>query len=124
MDLYLEVAPNPNCEPLEGLLYHPLEPARRVRRIRIGPEGQARWHWVTGVEPPPAPEGSPRWVPAQVQKVTDSGAGVAYCIYGGGWGLRFQPAATAAPRWDLADAAQWGEPYKLYGALDDLDLQG
>ena len=116
MDLYLEVAPNPNCEPAEGMMYQALEPPRAVRQIRLSCQGREQWCWVTGVGP------GPRWIPAHVQKVTDSGAGVAFCIYGGQWGLRLAE-GTAAPRWDLASAAQWGEPYKIYGALEDLLLE-
>lgn len=137
MDLFLEVDPNPNCDAVDGMMYQALEPPRRVRQIRITRAGQETWCWVTGVESPAAAGQPPRWVPAQVQKISDSGAGIAWCIIGGRWGLRFQhaapaeapvrpsgqPAASGAPGWDLADAAQWGEPYKIYGDLQDLQLE-
>lgn len=124
MDLYLEILPNPNCDAAEGMLYQALEPPRTIRQVRISRQGREQWCWVTGVEPPvPAERASPRWGPAQVQKITDSGAGIAFCIYGGQWGLRFQLAGSGPPAWSLQDPAQWGEPYKIYGALEDLLLE-
>lgn len=128
MDLFVEVEPNPNCEAADGMLYQALEPPQVVTRIRMARDGRDQLCWVTGVEP------GPRWVPARAQKITDSGAGVAYCLTGGRWGLRFQraasadtpprsfgqPAAETAAPWGLADSRQWGEPYKIYGSADDL----
>lgn len=114
MDLYLEVDPNPNCDAAEGMMYCALEPARPLARLWMIRDGQPECCWVTGVESPGV------WVPAVAQKITDSGAGVVYAIYGGRWGIRFQPSAEHPRPWDLADRTQWGEPYKIYGALNDL----
>ncbi len=113
MDLFITIDPNPNCEPAEGMVYQTLEPPRPVVRMQIARAGREAWCWVTGVDP------DGRWVPARAVKITDSGAGVAYLIAGGGWGLRFAP-GDAPPRWDLRDPAQWGEPYKIYGEAKDL----
>ena len=151
MDLYLEIDPNPNGESSEGMLYQALEPPRLVTRVMAARAGQWVPCWVTGVVPPIfSGDVAPRWVPASVQKITDSGSGVAWCLYGGRWGLRFQPVEAgprlplaetgprpsgprlplmdAAPRpsgqpvWRLDDPAQWGEPYKIYGDPRDLNL--
>jgi hypothetical protein len=106
------------------MVYQTLDPLRPVVRMRVAralPAGRQAagevWCWVTGVDP----EG--RWVPAQACKITDSGAGVAYLVTGGGWGLRFAP-GEGSPRWDLHDPAQWGEPYKIYGEPTDLAFAG
>lgn len=122
MDLLLAVDPNPNCEPVDGLMYQTLEPPRPVQQMRVARGGRDVWCWVTGVESPSAAGPAPRWVPATAQKISDSGAGVAYLIAGGRWGLRLAPPSPAPPRWSLDDPAQWGDPYKLYGTLGDLVL--
>jgi len=113
MDLFITIEPNPNCDPAEGMVYQTLEPPRPVARMRVTRDGRETWYWVTGVDP------QGRWVPARACKITDSGAGVAYLVTGGGWGLRFAP-GEPSPRWDLKDLTQWGEPYKIYGEPTDL----
>ena len=119
-DLLLSIDPNPNCDAVDGMLYHALESPQLVGRMRVSRQGVEVLCWVTGVEP------DGRWVPAHAYKITDSGSGVAYLIAGGAWGLRFAPglppgrAGDAPPRWDLRDPAQWGEPYKIYGDTKDL----
>lgn len=113
MDLFLTIDPNPNCDAVDGMLYHALAAPCVVRRIRVTREREDRWCWVTGVEP------GGHWTAAQAHKIADSGSGVAYLIVGGGWGLRFAE-GDAVPRWDLRDPAQWGEPYKIYGDPKDL----
>lgn len=114
-DLYIEVESNPNCEELPGMVYNALEAPRQVSKMRVRRGEAMELCWVAGVEPS-------GFGPAQVQKITDSGAGVAYCIYGGRWGLRFQLATSATPQWNLSAADQWGEPCKIYGDLDDVVL--
>lgn len=120
MDLFITIEPNPNCDAVDGMVYQVLAPLHPVVQMRIARGGADTLVWVTGVDP----EG--RWVPAQAYKITDSGAGVAYLVTGGGWGLRFSPCLPAGraggppPRWDLRDPAQWGEPYKIYGDIKDL----
>ena len=123
MDLFLQIDSNPNCETVDGMMYQALEAPRPVRRIRVARGGRETWCWVTGVEPSVADAAMPRWVPAVAQKITDSGAGVAYAISGGRWGIRLQPDTGASPTWNLAAAGQWGEPYKIYGELVDLDME-
>lgn len=116
MDLFIAIDPNPNCDPADGMVYQTLESSRPIVRMQVARAGREAWCWVTGVDP------DGRWVPAQACKITDSGAGVAYLVTGGGWGLRFAP-GDRPPRWDLQDPAQWGEPYKIYGAATDLEFE-
>jgi len=120
-DLFLEIEANPNCEMVEGMMYHALEPPRPVIRMQVTHAGREAPCWVTGVEPPDRATGrEPRWVPALARKITDSGAGIAWCVYGGRWGLRFQPTSAGPPVWDLRNLVQWGEPYKIYGDASNV----
>jgi len=111
----LEVAPNPNCDPIERV-FHDLAPARRISRVRLARGAdEARWCAVTGWTASGVP------CPAVMQKVDDSGEGVAFLIYGGEAGLRLKPAGLSAP-WGLDDAEQWGEPFLLVADLRDVRL--
>lgn len=112
-DLLLTIDPNPNCDTVDGMLYHALEAPQMVSRMRVTRGGDDPLCWVTGVEP------GGRWIAAHAYKITDSGSGVAYLITGGGWGLRFAE-GDVPPCWSLDDATQWGEPYKIYGNPKDL----
>ncbi|MBI4313555.1 MAG: hypothetical protein HY594_01940 [Candidatus Omnitrophica bacterium] len=127
MDLYIEVDPNPNCEELPGMMYQALENPRPVSKLRVRRGETTQLCWVTGVGPSGPNNEHAAWKTAYVQKITDSGAGVAYCIYGGRWGLRFQPANAKTanaktPAWNLDAPDQWGEPYKIYGDMKDMVL--
>jgi hypothetical protein len=104
----IEVAPNPNCEPVELRIFHDVEPPRRVQRLLVARPGggPASWHDVTGW----TAEGVP--CPAMSQRVDDSGEGSALLVFGGTGGLRFRPAGSTRP-WELADAEQWGAPFLL-----------
>jgi len=95
------------------MVFRELEPRRSIKQIKIFDDSGERLCEVTGLEE----EGKP--CPAYAQKVEDSGDGIAYCIYGGAWGLRFKPAASAA-HWDLKDPEQWGEAYKVYADPADI----
>lgn len=112
--MWLEIESSPNCDGMEGMVYQTLAPPRPVRQLPVVRGGREMRCWVTGVEPPG------RWIPAQAVKITDSGAGVAYLMYGGRWGLRFQPVTGGPPCWDLRDPTQWGEPSKIYGDLSGV----
>ncbi len=95
-------------------MFNELEKPRPVRGIRVLERGGESLHAVTGV----SQEG--KWTPVHAVKVTDSGAGYAFLIYGGEWGIRLRPEKFAEEPWDLANAHQWGEPFKLYGESHDL----
>ncbi|MBI4226787.1 MAG: hypothetical protein HY600_00770 [Candidatus Omnitrophica bacterium] len=112
-ELFITVDPNPNCEAVDGMVYHALAVLPPVVRMRATHQGRDALWWVTGVEP------NGQWRPVRAYKITDSGSGVAYLIAGGAWGLRFALSDTP-PRWDLADPTQWGEPYKIYGDTQHL----
>ena len=111
--MYLEIEENPNCEATPLQLFEALSPPRAVEKMWLEKEGERALYWVTGVE-----EGTP--CPAYAVKVSDSGSGSSFLIYGGNWGIRFKPVAFEKEPWDLTNSRQWGEPYKFYGNESDL----
>ena len=54
-----------------------------------------------------------------MQKVEESGAGRAYLIYGGNWGIRLNPVKFKED-WDLDSPNQWGEPFLLLGSSNAI----
>ena len=112
--MMIEVEENPNCSESPQFFFNELEPVRAVRAIRLTDRGREAECEVTGVEKDGA------FITAFCCKVTDSGAGYAYLIYGGGWGIRLRPAAYAHEPWNLSNPHQWVEPFKLYGEEKDI----
>jgi hypothetical protein len=107
---------NENCEEEGSWRFNALEPPRPVARVRLydkSPSGQ--WCRMIGWT---GQAGAPT-CPAMVQKIDDSGLGVAYLVTGGDCGLRLQPADDPAP-WSLADSRQWGAPYLIVASPRDL----
>jgi hypothetical protein len=116
--MFLEVDHNPNFEGSYFLRFHELSPPRLLTHVKSY-ERQSRGEWcqVTGwCDDPDQP-----LCPAYAQKVEDSGAGTAYIIYGGNWGIRLKPEDHAG-EWCLYDDAQWGEGYLSIGEERDLRL--
>jgi len=111
--IVIEISDNPNCHATERV-FHELTPPQTVARVRYErPLGQPRWFAVTGWTTADRP------CPAVVQKVDDSGEGVAFLLHGGDAGLRLQPEESARP-WSLACPDQWGEPLLILPALEDV----
>jgi hypothetical protein len=109
----IEVEDSPNCSSTEQFEYRELGVVRPVRGIVAEERGKEVTLDVTGV----ARDGA--WVQARCVKVADSGAGFAFLIFGGEWGIRLKPSWHEAA-WDLADPKQWGEPFKIYGEEKDI----
>jgi hypothetical protein len=112
--IVIEIAPNPNCDPVDTRIFNDLEPPRVVTQVRLErTPGQSQWYAVTG------------WhqhgtlCPAQARKVDDSGEGVILLVSGGDAGLRLQLAASPQP-WRLDAPGQWGEPFLLIADPNDL----
>lgn len=112
--ILIEVDDNPNCRGVPQMSYAETDPAKRVEKIRLERAGLMVECWVTGMD-----KGGVL-CPVYSQKVVDSGAGYAFVIYGGTWGLRFQTENPAAHPWDLYNKNQWGEAYLLLGEEADL----
>ncbi len=95
-------------------VFHDLEPPRGVQQVQLErdgkpPQGYDVVGWTLAGTP----------VPAQAQKVDDSGEGVAILIHGHDAGLRFRPTGSTAP-WTLQDPAQWGEPFLITTDAGDV----
>ena len=110
--MQIEIEPNKNCEGSEQFFFSELGPSCPIRGIRVMDRAQEAECDVVGVEK----EGV--FVEAFATKVADSGAGFAFLITGGAWGIRLRPATHGHEVWDLSNWHQWGEPFKLYGEED------
>ncbi len=111
--MLIEIEENPNCGNAEQFVYNELSGIRPVRSIRATERGQEVVLDVIGV----SKDGV--WKAAHCVKIADSGAGYAFLIFGGEWGLRLKPVSHSAP-WNLEDSKQWGEAFKIYGSEDDI----
>ncbi len=112
--MQIEVQDNLNSGASEQFVFSELGPVRLVEAIRVLERGVETRCDVTGVEA----EG--KFVPAQAVKIADSGAGYAYLIFGGSWGIRLRPERFKKENWELSNPNQWGEPFKIYGEEEDI----
>jgi hypothetical protein len=102
--MYLIVEENPNCAP-EERMFRESGSRRLVERLELEkPDGKTTLCDVRGVEDGGA------FGPAYAVQVEDSGAGTAWLIYGGNWGLRFRETGQK-DEWSLKNPSQWGEPF-------------
>lgn len=112
----LEVEDNDNCPGLPLLTYQLLGRPVRVLQVRIaGPHWPEELHWVTGWQS----EGGGSPCPAYYVRISDSGAGSAFLLYGGDWGLRFKR-GSESEKWDTASPDQWGEPWLVLAEESDI----
>jgi hypothetical protein len=112
----IEVEPNDNSLASANLAFKNLSDPFRVARVRIfdgQPDGTV--YAVTGWSS--ANDGSP--VEAHAVQVEDSGAGAAYVVYGGDWGIRFKLTDSAAG-WSASDPDQWGETHLVLADREDI----
>jgi len=110
----LEILDNPNCPSVDLRVFHDLEPPQPAVQVKLAREGQAsEWYDVTGWNQAVGP------CPAWIQKVDDSGDGVAFLLYGGDAGLRLRPASSREP-WRTGTTQQWGEPFLIIGDRADI----
>jgi hypothetical protein len=114
--MIVEVESSENCEDAFFARFKEAGPARPVAQVQLfdrNPAGE--WYWVTGwSDHPETPH-----CPAYAQLVEDSGAGLAYLVYGGINGLRFKSVAGNEP-WSLESATQWGETHLSLASERDL----
>jgi len=110
----IRISDNPNCVWTGEMVFSALDAPRPIRGLRAAVGKEDEICDVVGVEP------GGRWTEAFVQKVADSGEGTAWLIYGGEWGIRLRPGSRGAEAWSFKNPAQWGEPYKVYGSIDDV----
>lgn len=115
----IEIEENENCSGVPERVYEALGEPVRVSRVKAyQPRGPYDWCRVTGW----SSEGDGEPVEAYCVKVRDSGAGTAYMVYGGDWGVRLM-AGGADERRSLDSQAQWGEPYILLDGLDEVETE-
>lgn len=111
----LEVIPNSNCEAVDLRVFEELSPPRVATHVRVEqPEGRLDWYEVVGW----TADGTA--CPARVQKVSDSGDGIAWLVHGGEAGLRLRPEDSRAS-WSADEPTQWGQPFVLLG--DEADVR-
>ena len=114
--ILIEIPTNPNCASVELRVFHDLAAPQPIHQVQLERhEGQPQWCDVTGWTTAGVP------CPALLQKVDDSGDGVAFLVSGGDAGLRLRPAAHQQP-WHLEDPRQWGEPLLILA--DARDARG
>lgn len=104
--MYLVIEENPNCEP-EERKFKELGSHKKVRGLHLEmKDGKMHWCDVMGVDE----NGS--FIDAQASQIEDSGAGIAWLIFGGTWGIRFRKRPDQS-NWDLKNNSQWGVPFKV-----------
>ncbi|HEV8243298.1 MAG TPA: hypothetical protein VGQ07_04850 [Nitrospirales bacterium] len=114
--MYVEVDSNPNCEHSIFIRFRELGQARPVVQVRVSDRvSMGEWCQVTGWQEDPS---APRCL-ALARPVEDSGAGVAYLVTGGNWGLRLKP-LDLDEGWSLESSRQWGEAYLLLADQRDV----
>src|SRR3989338_2379950 len=109
--MQIQVEDNPNCPASEQYFFNELAAPRPVRALRVTEGGRDVVREIASVDGP-----------ASAVKISDSGEGFAYLIYGGKWGICLRPEGGGP--WDLADPEQQGEPFKIYGNADDILYAG
>jgi hypothetical protein len=87
----IQIDSNPNCLPMDSLVFQPQTPPRAISEIRMKREGTEMWCSVTGV----AESGNP--CSAMACLIEDSGDGACHLVFGGAWGLRLK---TGDRDWD------------------------
>ena len=113
----LEIPANPNCEAVELRVFHDLTPPQPVSSVRLEcPDGTPTWCEVTGWTT------AGEQCPAMLQKVDDSGDGVAFLLHGGDAGLRLRPVERTEP-WQLENPRQWGAPFLIIADPADVRMR-
>jgi hypothetical protein len=104
--MYVIVEENQNCSG-EERVFNALGEPRLVQAIQTPhPTGGEVWCDVVGVEE------NGEFSSALGIQVEDSGAGLAWLIRGGLWGIRFKPQTENEP-WSLSNPHQWGTAFKV-----------
>ena len=112
--MQIEVEDNPNCAGSGQFVFNELEKPRRVAGLLAEIGGRETRCEVSAVS------GPGRFGEAWAVKIADSGAGFAWLIYGGAWGIRLKPEGGAGAPWSFDDKRQWGEPFKIYGEENEI----
>lgn len=103
--LFIQIDENPNCAPMDGMVFQPKAPPREVKRVRVSRGSVTEWCEISGVTETGVP------CPALASPIDDSGDGACYLVTGGSWGLRLS-----------SETGSVGESYMLFG-IDGSDLE-
>jgi hypothetical protein len=107
--MYLDLDASDNLPAPAMATFKETAPSRRITAVRLLREGGWMWCAITGWDAVP--------VAAWFTPIEESGDGPARLLHGGAQGLRLapiaSPAAAGAVRWDVAEPAQWGEPFLI-----------
>ncbi len=108
--MIIQIEPNAYCAAVEMRVFNEAGPPQAVAQVRLEREpGRPAWYEVDGW----TLKGEP--CPAYLQKVDDSGEGVAFLLYGGDAGVRFRPAEKVPGRPD-----PWWEPFLILADPNDV----
>jgi hypothetical protein len=110
---------NANCPEGGSWRFNSLEAPRTVAAVRLHRHtSEGEWYDIVGWR---AGSAGAAMCGATVQKIDDSGQGVAYLIVGGDGGVRLKPRGSGEA-WALRNRAQWGEPYLVVPSAGDFLL--
>ena len=117
--MFLEIERSPNFEGSLFLRFKEVGSAKPLAQVKLY-ERSAQGEWCdvvgwTDNEAEPV-------CPAFGQPVEDSGAGLAYLVFGGLCGIRIKPIVVNEP-WSLESSNQWGESHLLLADVGDLRFQ-
>ncbi|MBI4312295.1 MAG: hypothetical protein HY681_11000 [Chloroflexi bacterium] len=117
MEIALAVEENENCFGVPERVFEAQGERTKAAKIKAyPPKGAYGWCRITGW----SSEGGGAPCDAYFVKVSDSGSGSAYLVYGGDWGVRLMP-EDAGEAWDIGSPRQWGEPYLLLGDSSEIE---
>ena len=112
--IILEIEENRNCESIDMRVFHDSDKPQRVSHLRLEKDMKpAQWYEVIGWTRTNSP------TEAVVQKVDDSGDGIALLVHGGDCGLRLKEEASK-DEWSLDNTKQWGLPFYLTTTSEDI----
>lgn len=109
----LNIEANSNCGEEGQFVFMESSAPRSIDWIMVSVKGQDQKFKIVGVHK----DGS--FGSAFAVSIDDSGEGTAFLIYGGEWGVRYQP-ESLQDAWDLSNSAQLGDPYKIYASPEDI----
>ncbi len=117
--MFVEVESSRNFNGSLFLRFKELGPAKPLSQVKLYDRSiQGEWHDVIGWTDN---EAEPLCA-ALAQPVEDSGAGFAYLVFGGIFGIRLKPAVVDEP-WSVKSSHQWGESHLLLSDISDLRFE-
>jgi len=108
--MYIDIDANDNLDESCMATFKETGPMRSVSAVRLWRDTEWQWCAIIGWN-------DEQRVAAGLSPIEESGDGPALLLHGGNQGLRLavitSPDQAVAVRWDVADPAQWGEPFLI-----------